>query len=513
MAIDLSKPNLIDRIVGYFSPSAALRRVRYRTAISMLTEKRGYSGAARGRRGKNWHSNSNDAEVEVSQSLGILRNRSRDLIRNDPFAKKGILAIVNNTVGTGIIPKVSDPRLNKMFMQWADSRKADFYGRLNLYGLTRLVFNTVVQSGECLIIRKRQADKDFPIQLQVLEPDYLDSTKYDNDDRIRDGVEYDDDGRVVAYWLFQEHPGGRVRIKDRKFNSVRMPAADVIHVYDFDRPGQVRGVPWMSSIMLQLRDLGDYDDAQLLRQKIAACFVGFLKDNQDPITQASTTEEKKPMSERFEPGAWEVLPPGKEMQLAVPPGVGADYDPYIRRNLIKVAAGMGISYEALTGDLSNVNFSSGRMGWIEFQRNIDVWRWMILVPGFLDPVFEWWLDGKIINDPQVSSNTSATCSWTPPRREMIDPVKETEGMKNQVRCGFLTPSGAVRELGYDPDEHFKEFASDMKMLDRLELRLDSDPRTGSSSSMSTVQEEPVPDDEGEEDEESEDSETPGSAEG
>lgn len=461
-----------DRFIGFFSPSAEFRRIRAKAATGLIS--RSYDAASKGRRAKNWNASSSDADIEISASLRTLRNRSRDSVRNNAYAARATQAIVSNCVGTGIILRIENKSVEKSWKAWSESALCDLEGSKDFYALQSLAFQTMVESGEVLIRKIRTSDPKSPIKLQILEPDYLDTTKLTSSNNIRDGIEFDDNGKPIAYWLFKQHPGGRVQIRDQ-FQSVRVPADEIIHLFRKERPGQIRGVPWGASAMLRLRDFSEYESAQLVRQKIAACFVGFLTDNQDPINQTSTTEEQKPMSERFEPGAWEVLPPGKDIKFGVPPGVGMDYDPYSRRSLQYIASGYGITYECLTGDYSNVNFSSGRMGWIDMHRNIEAWRWITFIPQFCEGVFAWWVEGmNVANGGSMPKSLPHT--WTPPRREMIDPTKEVPAMKDAVRSGFATLSDTVRQLGFDPESHFKEIATDNEMLDSLNIVLDSDPR-------------------------------------
>ena len=163
--------------------------------------------------------------------------------------------------------------------------------------------------------------------------------------------------------------------------------------------------------------------------------------------------------------------------MTTPPSTPG-YSEYMRTVLHSIAAGFGITYESLTGDLSQVNFSSARMGWLEFQRNLDAWRWSMFVPQFCSPVFRWFLDGVALSSLSDSfgEGSQYTIEWTAPRREMIDPQKEVAAMRDAIRCGFCTLSEAQRMLGYDPSKLIKEYKSDLDALDKLEIKLDVDPR-------------------------------------
>jgi lambda family phage portal protein len=186
--------------------------------------------------------------------------------------------------------------------------------------------------------------------------------------------------------------------------------------------------------------------------------------------------------DKLEPGALEILPPGKDIRFANPPSVG-EFDKITREYLLQIAAGFGVTYEALTGDLSRTNFSSARLGWLEFQRNIEAWRWQMLVPQMLNPIWNWFVAAGNIAGVRLDG---IVAHWTPPRRELIDPSVEVKATAMAVRSGFQSLSEAIREFGYEPEEVFAEIKSDNELLDELGLVLDTDPRKLSGSGLTQV---------------------------
>lgn len=466
--------NWLDNTIGFFSPKTALERAKFRAA---LNEVRKYDGAAKGRRTSGWGATGTSANTETQQSLTNLRDRSRELTRNNPYAKKAIATIARNTVGTGIRPRPMNSEQAKPIMEawnaWAEKTTCDFDGQKTFYGLQRLAMRTIAESGEVLIRKRMVNDRNNPLRIQVLEPDFLSSShdvsQLESGGHIMQGVEFDKDGKRVAYWLYDRHPG------DYQVTSLapkRVDAAEVLHLYVVERPGQVRGVPFGASAMLRMRDFDDYEDAQLVRQKIAACFSVFVQDSAVDSIGTGTTDSQE-MTERVEPGMIEKLPPGKSVTFASPPAAEG-YGEYSRNVLRGIAAGYDTTYEALTGDLSNVNFSSGRMGWLEFQRAIQDWQLDLLIPMMCDPVWSWFIDAMKI--AKGGANAATQVEWTPPRREMIDPVKETEAIITAIRGGLTSWQEAVRELGFDPDTLLAHMQEDMKKFDAMGIAMDSDAR-------------------------------------
>lgn len=485
--------NWLDRTIAAISPEAAVRRERARLRLQAIGRARAmYDGATTSRRSAGWRRVSTDANAETAGALGRLRDTSRDLVRNNPYARRGIAAIAHNVVGAGIIPQFRGATdsatkvLEKAAVAHLDSQAIDAAGQHDLYGLQSLAMWAVAESGEVLVRRRRRRPEDglpLPFAIQVLEADYLDSSKdgpISGGGRTVQGVEFDALGRRVAYWLFDEHPGGAGHF--RLPVSRRVPAADVAHIFRLDRPGQVRGVPWLAPVMLRMHDFADYEDAQLMRQKIAAVFAAFVVDmdgdGRNPIA-GDVSSANSDRLESLEPGIIETLPAGKDIKFTSPPGVDG-YGEYVRVQLHAIAAGLGVTYEVLTGDLSQVNFSSGRMGWLEFQRSISFWQQAIVISQFCRAVERWFVEAAAVA-LGVAGPVSAT--WTPPRREMIDPTREVPALRDAVRCGFTTLSEAVRAHGRDPSAHFAEMAEDLKRLDDLSLVVDCDPRRVSRAGL------------------------------
>lgn len=468
----------IDDVVGYFSPNKKLNRIRARHAISVMekTHQRKYDAATKGRRGDGWKATGTSSASEIASVLPTLRDRSREMVRNNPYAARGVQVIPHNVVGKGIrlvFNSNSDAKeesLKKVWNAWAESKECDFDNKHDLYGLQLLAMRAVVESGEVLL-RKRKVKREkgkISIKLQLLEADFLASDEIISDTKtghnIVQGIEFDKKGQIVAYHIYETHPGNSAL--ENSFNSrktIRVDASDIEHIFRIDRPGQIRGVPWLTNCMLRLRDFSDYEDAQLIRQKLAASYMAFIKDIE---VQEPDDDDEIELLTGFEPGAIEFLPPGKDIVLSSPPEVSENYADYARVTLQSVATGLGVTYESLTGNLKDINFSSFRGGWLEFQRNIDVWRSTIMKNGFNDPVKKWFEDAAEMEGLPISEMKS---NWIAPRREMIDPTKEVPALIKAVEGKIKTISEVIREQGKHPEDHFEELASDKAILDKLGL--------------------------------------------
>lgn len=476
----------LDSIVGILSPEAYMRRMKAR--VSSQAMNRFYDGATKGRRGDGWRP-VNQGYRESQADIKLLRDRARDFERNNGYYKKAIGGIVGNTIGTGIVlqyksekQKKRAERANKFWKDWNESKHFDYDGVHNGPGLQDLIFRTMVRDGEVFLRRRFRFDYydpngRNPIQVQLLEAEFIDTSKdtpagvLSNVNRIISGIEFDPSGRRVAYHVFNNHPSSGYAQQ-----SFRVDASEIIHVFKQERPGQIRGIPWGTSIYLNLKDLDGYEDAELMRRKIAACFAGFITEAEadEPLIvngqQAAVPEI--PLIDRLEPGILEVLPNGKQITFATPPNV-TGYAEYATSLLHKIAAGFEIPYSVLTGDYSQVNFSSGRMGWLEFQRVIDSYRWNLFVPRVMEEIRGWFELGMYL---MGNSFEDVDHEWTAPRREMIDPMKEITALTMQVKAGLISMPEAIKESGYDPKTTLEEIENWNKELDSKKITLDSDPR-------------------------------------
>lgn len=441
---------------------------------------RAYEGAAKTKRTQNWRASSASADQEIKAGGETLRNRARDLRRNNPYAAKIISVITSNVIGAGIQTNFNgdgDSEVAQLeFNEWAGTTACDFDGRNNLAGLQKIAMDAVAESGEVLIRKRTNPKKSIPLQYQILEADFLDTNRTEGatgGNFISEGIEYDRLGRRRAYWIFEYHPSNSLLIGYNQQKSNRIPAEDIIHAFRQDRPGQNRGVTFLAPVMVRLRDLDQFEDAQLMKQKVAACFTAFVQDlSADFIDEDTTDEENIDISERLEPGIIEKLPPNKTITFSNPPTV-ADYKSYMQTVLHGIAAGVGVTYEAMTGDYENVNYSSGRMGFLEFHRNIQVWRKHIIEGPFLDKVAQDFLDTLAIMGVNVKG---ISFGHVPPKRDMVDPTKEIPATIEAIQGGLTSLSDELMAQGKDPKVVFAQMKKDMDELDRLGIKITSDAR-------------------------------------
>lgn len=502
------KRNILDRTIGFFSPKAEARRVAYRRRTEVLEKgKRGFEAAGAGRRTDDWFTRpvTND---EFRRSGHVLRERSRDLDRNNAVASLANTRQADYHVGTGIMPKsrTKTPDLDtKVDELWAKfAKRIDPEGILNFDGLCHKAFRMMCVDGEVLARRRDRRISDgleVPLQVQLLEAEFLDAKKHgpaNGRNYDVNGIRFDAIGGRRGYHIFPQHPLSSMVLYG--VTSSLVSADEVIHLFE-PRGNQVRGTPWLAPVMLDLKDLDEYNEAELVRKKIEACNVGFVKrnsddeDDEDPniglpddrdgyVDRDETATDKfvgvhdgfgDPV-ERFEPGMFVYGREGDEIQFNNP-SVSAGHEAFLRSNLRRVSAGARLPYELLTNDLSQVTFASGKLGLLAYQRFVRTNQWNLFIPRFCQRIWEWFINRCIIMGDLPDQVYPV--EWTVPRFESITPIDDTRSDMLEVRNGFKSWDEAVTERGLDPDAVIANIIARNKTFDDAEgspLIFDCDPR-------------------------------------
>jgi lambda family phage portal protein len=448
--------SMLDRAILAVSPVRGLGRIQAKAKANILMN---YDAGGMGRRVKGIRGPATDADASSLGSRRVLRNRSRDLIRNAPFAKRAQSVVTNNMVGAGIAPsitggnKAAAEAAAKVVLPFLQSTEIDAHRAMNFATMQSVVANSLFESGEVLALRRTRDDVNatLPLAVEILEIDHLDSLVQSNgENEVIDGIEYDHvSGIVVAYWIFEQHPGSASRKRNMK--SKRVPAGDVLHIRRIDRPGQMRGVPWLAPVMLTLTEMRDYQEAQILKQKISALLAGVVESGDEGVPEGASGLDA------LAPGALVYTEAGQKVTFTNPPKVD-DYDVVMRLGLWAVAMGIGITGESLSGDLSRVNFSSMRGGRLEMDKNIETWQEQILIAQFCAGVGRWALDAyRLRASKRVGPLQMA---WTAQRRALIDPTKEIPAIIKKVEAGLSSLSREQRAMGLDPETIARERAED-----------------------------------------------------
>lgn len=461
-----------------------------------------YAGAKMDRFTSDWAATGTSADAEIISSLSLLRARSRQLVRDNPHAKRAVGIIQNNVVGQGVgfqarvatpggnlIARINDD-IEEQWSIWCERKTLHTAGLLDMPALLRMAMAQLVEAGEVLL---RKIPENFgggaiPFALEMLEADRLvdqwQVARAPNGNTIRMGVEVDQWGRPAAYWLWPNHPGDYQYHRQFVASAfLRVPAEEVIHLYLIDRWPQTRGVPWFHAVLRRLRDMGGYSEAEIIAARASANIVGFITTQDASAPGEDTNADDNQRIVDTSPGQFQTLLPGESFVGFNPSRPNASLEPFMRYMLREMASGVGVSYESLSRDYSQSNYSSSRLALLDDR---DLWRvlqgWLIST--CLVEIYRPWLTAAVmagkVSIPDFyrrQERHERAALFRPRGWAWIDPTKEVEAYRKAVRAGFMTVSDVIALTGggQDIEDVCRGRRRELDLMAELDLRFDTDP--------------------------------------
>ena len=446
------------------------------------------SGTTGSRRTRGW--NPPDLGAVAATSTGpIIRARARAAFRNDSLARQIIEAWTDDVCGWGFVPRSSSSdaatrddvhRLWELWAETAGSVGEDFAA------VIATAVRAVLLDGEVFLRlrpRKREDKLPVPLALELVDParvphDMTQTLDGEGGDVVQ-GIEHDQLGRVTAFHVFDRAPGepvpSNVSAKLR-----RIPATAMVHIFDSERPGQVRGVSVLATALPRLRMLDGWHDAVLLRQQLGNLFAGFVTNPATPEGMDASvltgrapdaTQDGRPVVE-LEPGILQELAAGEKVEFSDPPDPPRSQD-FGREQGRLACLAAGVPLEVATHDWSRQNDRIARVTLNAWRRRVERFRWSVVVPRLLRPIWAGWMRvsglGLAVADQRATWNAHA---WP-----YVHPVQDVQATVAAVRSGLTSLSSAVAEAsGEDGETVLREIAADNALADELGLRLDSDGR-------------------------------------
>lgn len=476
--------------------------------------RRAYAGAKGGRLMFTASAGSSDSELYTN--LSTLRNRSRQLVRDVVYAKRARVAVVNNVIGAGVgmqaqvsnrrntlQDKVNDA-IEEAWCEWARAETCHTGGTLHFSDLERAAMGEVFTAGEVFIRKHRSGfgGSAIPLALELIEAERLaddHEIKAPSGARVTMGIEHDDFGRPLAYYIHARHPH-ELRVNPQRDASImRVPADQIIHLRIVDRWPQTRGEPWMHAAISRLNQLGEFEESAVIAARIGASKVGFFENpDGDPNALADGEEADGTPSMTVEAGEFTQLPPGYKFNSWDPNYPNENFDPFTRACLRGIAAGVGVSYETLSRDYSQSNYSSSRLALLDDR---DLWRvvqqWWIR--SFRQPLHVEWIRAAVmaraipgidLMDYGVDSRKFEKVKFKPRGWGWVDPTKEVNAYKEAERAGYTTKADIIAATagGMDLEDVLKARRRELDMMDEMGLTSD----TTESATPSAATSEPAP---------------------
>ena len=443
-------------------------------------KKRAYAGANQGRLFSDFVASSRSADEEIKGALKVLRNRCRDLTRNNAYARRFISLAKANTVGdrgvtlqvkarndNGAMDNLGNDQIEIAWKRWGRMGQCSVDGKISWVDAQRLFIENLVRDGEVLV-RLVKYPNDFGFALEFIESDLLDeeyNVTLPNGHRIRMGVELDSFNRPIAYHLFTAHPGDNSTMwMGKSYN--RIPADKMIHAFLPERAMQTRGAPWMSPVIADLKMLNGYREAELVAARVGASKMGFFTSPTGDGFTPDDTDNKVPIMEA-EPGTFHQLPDGVQFQQFDPTHPTTAFADFEKAILRGIASGLGVSYTSLANDLEGVSYSSIRQGALEDR---DQWKIIqdFLIQHFVEPVYRAFLlsimQNAVINIPASRFDKFAEATVFRARGfQWVDPLKEMNAAVVGLNNGILSMQDVANQYGRDVEETFDQIKAEKEL--------------------------------------------------
>lgn len=511
----------LDVMIGAFSPALGMRRAAMRKMTERFSARPAHEGAATDRTRKGWRTTAGSPDADLnSDELVTLRERSRDRVRNDGLASAAINAVVDNVVGCGFRPKLAlnakalgitqdqadnlSETADEIWDEWG--RNCESTGRLTIEEVQAQVLASTLTNGDHFVapvMLPPRWPSRYELALEMIEADRVDNPTGTTAANIRSGIELNELGAPVAYFVCKAHPGDiglqvpPPGVRDFRripaFNQVTPNRPNILHVYTQERSGQSRGRPFLSTVLNLFRDLDDYAETELIAAQVAACFSVFVTKN-DPwsamyarATAATKTADKR--EEEVAPGMVAYLAPGEKIETANPGRPNGTFHDYFDAMCRLICSGIGVPYEVVARNFTGSTYSNARAVLLEARRAFkrrQVW----LASKLLQPVWEMlleeaWLRGSFPAPDKMMSQFAAwtRTHWITPGWGWIDPEKEGNAYETALRLGLTTRAKIVAESdGDDVVPVFRQLSREQKLA--VELGIDVSPQRGGASAAS-----------------------------
>lgn len=498
--INLPKPDALDKVIGWLSPEAGVRRLKAKTVMALYG---GYTAARSDRRQtKAWETMDGSADQVTLPDLPILRERSHDLYRNAPLATGAINTVVTNVVGTGLkvqsridrevlAPYLGDNEetfdaferaAEREFRFWASSRDGDAARVLDFASQQDLALRSVLVAGDAFVLRRHinRPGARYTTSFQLVEAERVCNPNFGRDvPTLSGGVEKDQFGAAIAYHVLQAHPGDSTNPASRQW--VRLRAQDrqglwlVNHLARPTRIGMTRPVPYLTPVIETLKQLDKYSEAELMAAVISSMFSVFIKsedpDGLAPMNDGSPVSSREENDFQLGPGAILDLLPYESVEIADPKRPNAAFDAFVMAVLRQIGVALEIPFELLVKHFT-ASYSAAQAALLEAWKFFRARReWLASI--YCQPIYEVVITEAVakgylhapgfFSDPMIRAAYLGT-EWIGPPRGQIDQLKEGKAARERVDMGISTLAEETAALtGGDWDRKHQQRVKEKRM--------------------------------------------------
>tara|TARA_R100000664_G_scaffold630_4_gene1856 strand:+ start:3847 stop:5343 length:1497 start_codon:yes stop_codon:yes gene_type:complete len=456
--------------------------------------KRHFTGTNGGRLFNDWKASSSSPDAELI-NLGTMRDRTRDLARNNPIVQRYFQVIKQGVIGNQqgfklmVHSRDSDGTLDDFANDLIEYRwyndfctNPEVSGKYTMLDIYNMVLEGLIRDGEVFVQLIRQRDG---LKLKFLEPDYLDarlSKDLSGNRQIKMGVEVDSlTDKPLGYWL-TDNPYALSVPDTQLTKSTRLPADDVLHIFQPQRFGQTRGYPYkLASTMTAIKWLQDFRLSELVASKAAASKMAFIRTptGEDNVAESYLDEDGYMPAMNFEPATIDVLPHGTDIEFANWNHPNTSVESFDKAMIRTIASGLGVSYASLSNDLTQTSYSSARVGLLDERDGFKQLQTFI-INHFAKPVYHAWLEQEMttgnINLPIDKYEKFANpCEFSSRGYHSVDPLKEMQSNQLGLSNGLLTIQDVLNQSGKELSQHFSELDAQQALADKFNIELAYEP--------------------------------------
>lgn len=478
------KQNILDKLISYVDPVRGLDRMRAKTVMALAGSN---TAGSRGRRAtSSWKPGDGDADADTLFDLPVMRERSRDLIRNNALAAGAINTKVTNVIGTGLKLNAQidadflglskdkarewQKKAEREFALWADSPDCDIERTLNFYSMQELTFRQVLENGDLFVLLtyKKLKTTPYEFRLQMIEADRVSNPNRTHDSMtLAGGVEKDEAGCPIRYHFTNRHPGTlKTGMPSLIWYSVEAFGAEsgrrnVLHLYKKLRVGQSRGIPDLAPVTEAFKQLGQYTEAEITAAVVSGMFAVFIETENaagiapmDPTseTQGSITDKDYKLST----GAMIDLKPGEKVTTTQPGRPNMNYDPFVMAILRQIGVALELPFEILVKHFT-ASYSAARAALLEAWKFFNNRReWMAAY--FCQPIYETFLEEAVatgrLSAPGFFRDAAirkaySSAQWMGPAPGMLNPLDEVRAAEGRIEAGLSNQQIECSQLGYE----------------------------------------------------------------
>ncbi len=451
--------NWFDSAIAALSPQAAFRREAWRQALAAL---RSYDAAGFGKTNSGWRVVNESAELTDRPGRDVVRARARDLERNSDIAQSVLHAYRRNVVGRGYALRALtgnealDAQLERTWKRWTDARNCDITGEQSFNEILRMMVDRKKVDGGILILFRYTRGGIVPFKLQCLEVDELDVSQTapkHRGNRVVGGIEYDSIRRPVGYWFRQYDLEGY-----QQMQPVFVDAKDVFFYKSKRRPSQLREMSDLSPTVTRIRDINEFISAVSVKERLSAILAILIKKAVPTGTLPGRSAVQIPdkvdyASLRVHPGMVAEMGPGDDAVVIDPKNTATDATAFLKTQQGLISSGQGLSYEAVSRDMTQATYSSARQNAIEDESTYA--EEVELLSTFMSEVYEafvisgWLSDLFMIPDFWERKEDYLHHTWVKAPKKWIEPVKEATANKIALQTGQKTFPELCAEYGKD----------------------------------------------------------------